>query len=165
MFGPGITLFTQDRRKFLTSKGALSDLLENTALGTKRNRTMMPTIQQLIRFGRKKIKKKTKSPALKACPQRRGVCMRSYIATPKKPNSAFRKVARVRLSSGFEVTAYIPGIGHTIIQHSVLLIRGGRVKDVPGCRYHVVRGVLDALGVKDRKTSRSKYGVKKLKGG
>jgi len=123
----------------------------------------MPTVQQLVRCGRKKSTKKTKSPALKACPQRRGVCVRSYVATPKKPNSAFRKVARVRLCSGFEVTAYIPGIGHTIIQHSVLLIRGGRVKDVPGCRYHVVRGVLDALGVSGRITSRSLYGAKKLK--
>merc|ERR1712085_237076 len=111
----------------------------------------------------KKDQKKTKSPALKACPQRRGVCMRSYIATPKKPNSAFRKVARVRLSSGFEVTAYIPGIGHTIIQHSVLLIRGGRVKDLPGVRYHIIRGALDTGGVKDRRQGRSKYGVKKTK--
>ena len=100
----------------------------------------MPTIQQLIRRGRKKNTKKTKSPALKACPQKRGVCVRLYVGTPKKPNSAFRKVARIRLCSGFEVTAYIPGIGHTIIQHSVLLIRGDRVKDVPGCRYHVVKG-------------------------
>jgi len=130
----------------------------------RREELVMPTVQQLVRLGRKKKFKKTKSPALKACPQRRGVCVRSYVATPKKPNSAFRKVARVRLCSGFEVTAYIPGIGHTIIQHSVLLVRGGRVKDVPGCRYHVVRGVLDALGVVGRLTSRSLYGVKRAKG-
>jgi len=124
----------------------------------------MPTIQQLIRFGRTKNNKKVKSPALKACPQRLGVCLRSYIATPKKPNSAFRKVARVRLSSGFEVTAYIPGIGHTIIQHSVFISSRWSSIDVPGCRYHVVRGVLDALGVTGRITSRSLYGTKKLKG-
>ncbi len=123
----------------------------------------MPTIQQLVRFERVANKKKTKSPALKACPQRRGVCTRVYTTTPKKPNSALRKVARVRLTSGFEVTAYIPGIGHNIQEHSVVLIRGGRVKDLPGCRYHVVRGTLDASGVKDRKQSRSKYGGKKPK--
>jgi small subunit ribosomal protein S12 len=121
----------------------------------------MPTIQQLVRFERIDKKKKTKSPALKSCPQRRGVCTRVYTTTPKKPNSALRKVARVRLTSGFEVTAYIPGIGHNIQEHSVVLIRGGRVKDLPGCRYHVVRGTLDAAGVKDRKQSRSKYGGKK----
>jgi small subunit ribosomal protein S12 len=108
-------------------------------------------------------KKKTKSPALQSCPQRRGVCTRVYTSTPKKPNSALRKVARVRLTSGFEVTAYIPGIGHNIQEHSVVLIRGGRVKDLPGCRYHVIRGTLDAGGVKDRKQSRSKYGGKKPK--
>jgi small subunit ribosomal protein S12 len=124
----------------------------------------MPTIQQLVRFERTANKKKTKSPALKACPQRRGVCIRVYTTTPKKPNSALRKVARVRLTSGFEVTAYIPGIGHNIQEHSVVLIRGGRVKDLPGCRYHVVRGTLDAAGVKDRKQGRSKYGAKKPKG-
>jgi small subunit ribosomal protein S12 len=124
----------------------------------------MPTIQQLVRYERLTNKKKTKSPALKACPQRRGVCTRVYTTTPKKPNSAMRKVARVRLTSGFEVTAYIPGIGHNIQEHSVVLIRGGRVKDLPGCRYHVVRGTLDANGVKDRKQSRSKYGGKKPKG-
>jgi small subunit ribosomal protein S12 len=121
----------------------------------------MPTIQQLVRSQRKKVKKKTKSPALKACPQRRGVCTRVYTTTPKKPNSALRKVARVRLSSGFEVTAYIPGIAHTLQEHSIVLIRGGRVKDLPGVRYHIVRGTLDTLGVRDRLTSRSKYGVKK----
>lgn len=123
----------------------------------------MPTIQQLIRSERTRIKSKTKSPALKACPQRRGVCTRVYTTTPKKPNSALRKVARVRLTSGFEVTAYIPGIGHNIQEHSVVLIRGGRVKDLPGVRYHVVRGTLDATGVKDRQQGRSKYGAKKPK--
>jgi len=123
----------------------------------------MPTIQQLIRFERLTSNRKTNSPALKLCPQRRGVCTRVYTTTPKKPNSALRKVARVRLTSGFEVTAYIPGVGHNIQEHSILLIRGGRVKDLPGCRYHVVRGTLDAAGVKDRKRSRSKYGVKKPK--
>jgi small subunit ribosomal protein S12 len=110
----------------------------------------MPTVQQLIRKSRKKIIKKTKSPALKSCPQRRGVCTRVYTTTPKKPNSAIRKVARVRLTSGFEVTAYIPGIGHNLQEHSVVLLRGGRVKDLPGVRYHIVRGTLDAGGVKDR---------------
>jgi|Transcript_13894 small subunit ribosomal protein S12 len=121
----------------------------------------MPTLQQLIRFQRHSLEKRTKSPALKRCPQRRGVCTRVYTTTPKKPNSALRKVARVRLSSGFEVTAYIPGIGHNIQEHSVVLIRGGRVKDIPGVRYHVVRGALDTAGVKDRLRSRSKYGSKK----
>ena len=123
----------------------------------------MPTVQQLIRKPRKKIVKKTKSPALKNCPQRRGVCTRVYTTTPKKPNSAIRKVARVRLTSGFEVTAYIPGIGHNLQEHSVVLLRGGRVKDLPGVRYHIVRGVLDTAGVKDRLRSRSKYGSKRPK--
>ena len=123
----------------------------------------MPTIQQLVRFKRIINKKKTKSLALKSCPQRKGVCSRVYTTTPKKPNSALRKVARVRLTTGFEVTAYIPGIGHNIQEHSVVLVRGGRVKDLPGCRYHVVRGTLDAAGVRDRKRSRSKYGGKKPK--
>lgn len=123
----------------------------------------MPTIQQLVRLARNKSSKKTKSPALNSCPQRRGVCTRVYTTTPKKPNSALRKVARVRLTSGFEVTAYIPGIGHNIQEHSVVLIRGGRVKDLPGVRYHIVRGTLDAAGVKDRNNSRSKYGTKKQK--
>jgi len=123
----------------------------------------MPTIQQLIRSERETIKKKTKSPALKSCPQRRGVCTRVYTTTPKKPNSALRKVARVRLTSGFEVTAYIPGIGHNIQEHSVVLLRGGRVKDLPGVRDHIVRGTLDAAGVKNRRQSRSKYGAKKPK--
>lgn len=123
----------------------------------------MPTIQQLVREPRKAVLKKTKSPALKKCPQRRGVCTRVYTTTPKKPNSAIRKVARVRLSSGFEVTAYIPGIGHNLQEHSVVLLRGGRVKDLPGVRYHIIRGALDSGGVKNRTQGRSKYGVKKPK--
>ena len=124
----------------------------------------MPTIQQLIRSRRIQIKKKTKSPALVNCPQRRGVCSRVYTTTPKKPNSAIRKVARVRLTSGFEVTAYIPGIGHNLQEHSVVLIRGGRVKDLPGVKYHVIRGTLDTGGVINRIQSRSKYGVRKPRG-
>jgi small subunit ribosomal protein S12 len=123
----------------------------------------MPTIQQLVRNERVLERVKTKSPALKECPQRRGVCTRVYTTTPKKPNSALRKVARVRLTSGFEVTAYIPGIGHNIQEHSVVLVRGGRVKDLPGVRYHIVRGSLDVGGVKNRMQSRSKYGAKKPK--
>ncbi len=123
----------------------------------------MPTIQQLVRFSRKKILKKTKSPALQYCPQRRGVCTRVYTTTPKKPNSAIRKVARVRLTTGFEVTAYIPGIGHNLQEHSVVLVRGGRVKDLPGVRYRIIRGTLDTLGVANRSKSRSKYGLKKTK--
>ncbi len=123
----------------------------------------MPTIQQLVRSERQKSKKQTKSPALKACPQRRGVCTRVYTTTPKKPNSALRKVARVRLTNGIEVTAYIPGVGHNLQEHSAVLIRGGRVKDLPGVRYHIIRGTLDTLGVEDRRRSRSKYGSKKPK--
>src|SRR3954467_3568682 len=123
----------------------------------------MPTIQQLIRSARKKISKTPKAPALKSCPQRRGICLRVYTVTPKKPNSALRKVARVRLTSGFEITAYIPGIGHNLQEHSVVLVRGGRVKDLPGVRYHIVRGTLDAVGVKARQQGRSKYGAKKPK--
>lgn len=123
----------------------------------------MPTINQLIRKGREKVLHKTKSPALDACPQKRGVCTRVYTTTPKKPNSALRKVARVRLTNGMEVTSYIPGIGHNLQEHSVVLIRGGRVKDLPGVRYHIIRGTLDAVGVKDRRRSRSKYGAKKPK--
>ncbi len=123
----------------------------------------MPTINQLVRKGRKRIKKKTSTPALKAAPQKRGVCTRVYTSTPKKPNSALRKVARVRLTTGAEVTAYIPGIGHNLQEHSVVLVRGGRVKDLPGVRYHIVRGTLDTLGVEDRKQGRSKYGAKKPK--
>ena len=123
----------------------------------------MPTVNQLISGGRKQVIQKTKSPALKSCPQRRGVCTRVYTTTPKKPNSAMRKVARVRLTNGFEVTSYIPGIGHNLQEHSVVLIRGGRVKDLPGVRYHIIRGALDATGVDGRKQSRSKYGAKKAK--
>jgi small subunit ribosomal protein S12 len=123
----------------------------------------MPTIQQLIRTARASAKVKTKSPALKECPQRRGVCTRVYTTTPKKPNSALRKVARVRLTSGFEVTAYIPGIGHNLQEHSVVMIRGGRVKDLPGVRYHIIRGTLDTAGVKNRSQGRSKYGTKRPK--
>ena len=123
----------------------------------------MPTIQQLIRTERKTLKTKTKSPALRGCPERRGVCTRVYTSTPKKPNSALRKVARVRLTNGIEVTSYIPGIGHNLQEHSVVLIRGGRVKDLPGVRYHVVRGALDTLGVSERKKGRSKYGAKRPK--
>src|SRR5512133_3098793 len=123
----------------------------------------MPTINQLIRKGRKALVKKTKAPALQSCPQKRGVCTRVMTVTPKKPNSALRKVARVRLVNGIEVTAYIPGIGHNLQEHSVVLIRGGRVKDLPGVRYHIIRGSLDASGVANRKKSRSKYGAKKPK--
>ncbi len=123
----------------------------------------MPTINQLVRKGREKIKEKSKSPALQGSPQKRGVCVRVYTTTPKKPNSALRKVARVRLTNGYEVTAYIPGIGHNLQEHSVVLIRGGRVKDLPGVRYHIIRGTLDASGVADRKQGRSKYGTKKPK--
>jgi small subunit ribosomal protein S12 len=123
----------------------------------------MPTINQLCMQGRVQIKKKTKSRALKDCPQKRGVCTRVYTTTPKKPNSALRKVARVRLTNGIEVTAYIPGVGHNLQEHSVVLVRGGRVKDLPGVRYHIVRGTLDSSGVENRKQSRSKYGAKKPK--
>ncbi|MGV7927724.1 MAG: 30S ribosomal protein S12 [Spirochaetota bacterium] len=123
----------------------------------------MPTINQLIRIGRESKKKKSKSPALKSCPQKRGVCTRVMTVTPKKPNSALRKVARVRLTNGIEVTAYIPGIGHNLQEHSAVLVRGGRVKDLPGVRYHIVRGTLDSLGVDSRRKSRSKYGSKRPK--
>lgn len=123
----------------------------------------MPTINQLVRRGRMRIQKKKATPALASCPQRRGVCIRVYTTTPKKPNSALRKVARVRLTSGYEVTSYIPGVGHNLQEHSVVLVRGGRVKDLPGVRYHIVRGTLDAMGVQDRKQGRSKYGAKKPK--
>ena len=124
----------------------------------------MPTINQLIRKGRKKQVNKNKVPALEKCPQKRGVCTRVYTTTPKKPNSALRKVARVRLSNGYEVSAYIPGEGHNLQEHSIVLIEGGRVKDLPGVRYHVVRGVLDPAGVEWRRSSRSRYGAKKPKG-
>ncbi len=123
----------------------------------------MPTINQLVRKGRKRVKEKTDSPALSKCPQKRGVCVRVYTSTPKKPNSALRKVARVRLTNGMEVTTYIPGIGHNLQEHAIVLIRGGRVKDLPGVRYHVIRGCLDTLGVQDRMQSRSKYGAKRPK--
>jgi small subunit ribosomal protein S12 len=123
----------------------------------------MPTIQQLVRKGRSAKKSKSKVPALKSCPQRRGVCTRVYTTTPRKPNSALRKVARVRLSSGVEVTAYIPGEGHNLQEHSIVVVRGGRVKDLAGVRYHIVRGSLDTQGVKDRNQARSKYGTKKVK--
>lgn len=123
----------------------------------------MPTINQLVRKGRKSMQEKSKAPALKNCPQKRGVCTRVYTSTPKKPNSALRKVARVRLTNSIEVTAYIPGIGHNLQEHSVVLIRGGRVKDLPGVRYHIIRGSLDTAGVQDRGQGRSKYGAKKAK--
>ena len=123
----------------------------------------MPTINQLIRKGRKKVENRSTAPILQGCPQKRGVCTRVYATTPKKPNSALRKVARVRLSSGIEVTAYIPGEGHNLQEHSIVLVRGGRVKDLPGVRYHIVRGALDTQGVKDRKQGRSLYGAKKAK--
>ncbi|MGQ9473663.1 MAG: 30S ribosomal protein S12 [Candidatus Caldatribacteriaceae bacterium] len=123
----------------------------------------MPTINQLVRNGREKVKKKSSAPALKGSPQKRGVCTRVWTITPKKPNSALRKVARVRLTNGMEVTAYIPGIGHNLQEHSLVLIRGGRVKDLPGVRYHVIRGTLDTAGVENRKQGRSKYGAKRPK--
>jgi small subunit ribosomal protein S12 len=125
----------------------------------------MPTIKQLIDKGRKRLKIKTKSPALMSCPQRKGVCVKVYTITPKKPNSALRKVARVRLTSGYEVSSYIPGVGHNLQEHSLVLIRGGRVKDLPGVRYHIIRGALDTTGVTDRQQGRSKYGAKKIKQG
>ena len=123
----------------------------------------MPTINQLVRKGREMVKNRTKSPALKGCPQKRGVCIRVYTTTPKKPNSALRKVPRVRLTNGIEVTTYIPGEGHNLQEHSIVLVRGGRVKDLPGVRYHIVRGTLDSAGVANRRRSRSKYGAKKPK--
>ncbi len=123
----------------------------------------MPTISQLVRWGRDRMRGRTKSPALGASPQKRGVCVRVFTSTPKKPNSALRKVARVRLTNGIEVTTYIPGVGHNLQEHSIVLIRGGRVKDLPGVRYHVIRGTLDSMGVEGRKQSRSKYGAKRQK--
>ena len=125
----------------------------------------MPTIQQLVRKGRAQLNDKSKAPALKECPQRRGVCVRVYTTTPKKPNSAMRKVARVRLTNGYEVTAYIPGEGHNLQEHSIVLVRGGRVKDLPGVKYHLVRGTLDTAGVEGRRQRRSKYGAKRPKAG
>jgi small subunit ribosomal protein S12 len=123
----------------------------------------VPTIQQLVRHGRKRQVRKTKSPALMNCPQRRGVCLRVYTTTPKKPNSALRKVARLRLTNGIEATAYIPGVGHNLQEHSIVMIRGGRIKDLPGVRYHIIRGTLDTAGVEGRNRSRSKYGTKRPK--
>ena len=123
----------------------------------------MPTINQLVRKGREAVRQKSKTPAMQACPQKRGVCIRVYTTTPKKPNSALRKVARVRLTSGIEVTAYIPGVGHNLQEHSIVLVRGGRVKDLPGVRYKIIRGSLDTQGVKNRKQARSRYGAKKEK--
>ena len=123
----------------------------------------MPTINQLVRKGREIVRNRTKSPALKGCPQKRGVCVRVYTTTPKKPNSALRKVARVRLTNGMEVTSYLPGEGHNLQERSIVLVRGGRVKDLPGVRYHIIRGTLDAAGVQNRRRSRSKYGAKKPK--
>jgi len=123
----------------------------------------VPTVSQLIRMGRDAQRSRTKSPALVSCPQKRGVCVRVYTSTPKKPNSALRKVARVRLTNGIEVTTYIPGVGHNLQEHSIVMIRGGRVKDLPGVRYHVIRGTLDAMGVEGRRQSRSKYGAKRPK--
>ena len=125
----------------------------------------MPTINQLIRIGRTPNRQKTKAPALMSCPQRRGVCTRVYTTTPKKPNSALRKVARVKLTSGFEVTSYIPGVGHNLQEHSIVMVRGGKVKDLPGVRYHIIRGVLDTAGVDGRRQGRSLYGAKRPKAG
>lgn len=141
--------------------GFFSAPLDNPSSGAE----TLPTISQLVRKGRKRVEKKSKSPAMKGNPQKRGVCLVVRTMTPKKPNSALRKTARVRLTNGVEVTAYIPGIGHNLQEHSVVMIRGGRVKDLPGVRYHIVRGTLDTAGTKDRKSSRSKYGTKKPKPG
>jgi small subunit ribosomal protein S12 len=146
---------TRKRANLKAQRGALI-LLEKGGF-------LMPTINQLVREGREKPKEKSKASALQGCPQKRGVCVRVYTTTPKKPNSALRKVARVRLTNGIEVTAYIPGIGHNLQEHSVVLVRGGRVKDLPGVRYHIIRGALDAAGVEGRRKSRSKYGAKKPK--
>ena len=154
----GTTCFCNIERFSLSRNRLLGD---GRTLGAK---SFVPTFNQLVRQGRTKPKYKTSSPALQECPQKRGVCTRVYTSTPKKPNSALRKVARVRLTNGIEVTTYIPGIGHNLQEHSIVLIRGGRVKDLPGVRYHVIRGTLDAAGVANRKQSRSKYGAKRPKG-
>ena len=143
--------------------GVCTDFIDAYACLSFLGDDFLPTINQLVRAGRFKAVKKTDSPALKACPQKRGVCVRVYTSTPKKPNSALRKVARVRLTNGMEVTTYIPGVGHNLQEHSIVMIRGGRVKDLPGVRYHVVRGSLDTLGVEGRMQSRSKYGAKRPK--
>jgi small subunit ribosomal protein S12 len=137
--------------------------LDSSAQKSNSERENMPTISQLVRESREKQRRKNTAPALQSCPQKRGVCTRVYTSTPKKPNSALRKVARVRLTNGIEVTSYIPGVGHNLQEHSVVLIRGGRVKDLPGVRYHIVRGTLDSIGVQERRQGRSKYGAKKPK--
>jgi len=150
----------------LRKRAAVRTLAGTMRMSSARNRSTrnsMPTFNQLVRSGRKRPRYKTASPALQGCPQKRGVCTRVYTTTPKKPNSALRKVARVRLTNGFEVTAYIPGEGHNLQEHSIVMIRGGRVKDLPGVRYHIIRGTLDAAGVNERKQSRSKYGAKRPK--
>jgi small subunit ribosomal protein S12 len=154
-----LLFFFKKKKEFFLEK-KVCVLFQKEYIYLFKSQKKMPTIQQLIRSARKKITKKTKAPALKSCSQRRGICLRVYTVTPKKPNSALRKVARVRLTSGFEVTAYIPGIGHNLQEHAVVLVRGGRVKDLPGVRYHIVRGTLDTAGVKNRVQSRSKYGAK-----
>jgi small subunit ribosomal protein S12 len=145
--------------------GLVASAEKRAARRQSSERKHVPTFNQLVRKGRRPTNYKTASPALQACPQRRGVCTRVYTTTPKKPNSALRKVARVRLTNGIEVTTYIPGVGHNLQEHSIVLIRGGRVKDLPGVRYHIVRGTLDTAGVANRKQSRSKYGAKRPKGG
>jgi small subunit ribosomal protein S12 len=137
--------------------------LDSSAQKSNSERENMPTISQLVRESREKQRRKNTAPALQSCPQKRGVCTRVYTSTPKKPNSALRKVARVRLTNGIEVTSYIPGVGHNLQEHSVVLIRGGRVKDLPGVRYHIVRGTLDSIGVQERRQGRSKYGAKRPK--
>jgi small subunit ribosomal protein S12 len=146
-----------------TSSTIVPGKAPGTEMGQEREPTQVPTINQLVRKGRQDKPSKSKTPALKGSPQRRGVCTRVYTTTPKKPNSALRKVARVRLSSGVEVTAYIPGVGHNLQEHSIVLVRGGRVKDLPGVRYKIIRGTLDTQGVKNRKQARSRYGAKKEK--
>jgi small subunit ribosomal protein S12 len=153
-------------RQYRERSDAVNELFERSSdVSALATRKTMPTINQLVRKGRQQVKYKTASPALQSSPQKRGVCTRVYTQTPKKPNSALRKVARVRLTNGIEVTTYIPGVGHNLQEHSIVLIRGGRVKDLPGVRYHVIRGTLDSVGVSDRKKSRSKYGAKRPKGG
>src|SRR5215470_2841208 len=154
---------SQARKGKSRDSGCACGVPETQSRGALKERQRVPTFNQLVRSGRKKPRYKTASPALQSCPQKRGVCTRVYTQTPKKPNSALRKVARVRLTNGIEVTTYIPGIGHNLQEHSIVLIRGGRVKDLPGVRYHVVRGTLDAVGVANRKQGRSKYGAKRPK--
>jgi small subunit ribosomal protein S12 len=156
----------KQKRRHSASVCLYGPLAREACVSSVRNRSTrnsMPTFNQLVRSGRKRPRYKTASPALQGCPQKRGVCTRVYTQTPKKPNSALRKVARVRLTNGIEVTTYIPGVGHNLQEHSIVLIRGGRVKDLPGVRYHVIRGTLDAVGVAGRKQSRSKYGAKRPK--